>query len=195
MNDLVQYDWRCQIDCRGEEHTVGVVTKLVNVETVLSGCQASNVGFNVGSSRLRILSEGDSTSDRGVSANNSNSLDHFDNRVKKCWKKSISERAIFIYAAAMLGCYVTDFGEIGVCLPVGHDESATILSTSGQLPLIPFPLYLLLKNVTHCYKEVGSNIRSYSYSSFDHQSIDNSSGPTLEKLLSFLLTYPNSLVW
>lgn len=58
--------------------TVGVVTKLVNVETVLSRCQTGNGSFNEGGSRFAFLSESNSTSDGRVSADNSNSLDHFD---------------------------------------------------------------------------------------------------------------------
>jgi hypothetical protein len=40
--------------------TVGVVTKLVNVDTVLAGCQTGNGGFDRSRTRLTLLREDDS---------------------------------------------------------------------------------------------------------------------------------------
>lgn len=58
------------------KHTIGVITKFVNVETVLAFSQTSDSSFDSGGSILRFLSEGNGTSDRRIATNNCNSLNH-----------------------------------------------------------------------------------------------------------------------
>jgi hypothetical protein len=61
--------------------TVSVVTEFVNVETVLAFGQTRERSFNSGGGVFRFLGEGNGTSNLGVTTNDTDSFDHFDERV------------------------------------------------------------------------------------------------------------------
>lgn len=120
------------------KHTIGVITKFVDVETVLAFSQTSDSSFHSGGSILRFLSEGNGTSDRRIATNNCNSLNH-DVKDKVKVKKKQEKRCVSRVSFLCFGFPISFFtfapnisGETSSCFTRFHH------STHNGIRLVSF---------------------------------------------------------